>query len=459
MPVSKLFWNEVYVSDPDAPAGRHGADGRKRGDERQIDYRAAMAERRARLEVAARTARESELAAFMARNPRAAEYARFRALTDRHGAWTGWPDRLRARDVRPDDYDPELARYHLYAQWQAERQLAEAEERAAARGVSLYLDLPLGVHPHGYDTWRERALFAFNVTVGAPPDPLAPAGQDWGIHPPSPEASRLDGHRYFIAAIRKHLRFARVLRIDHIMQLHRLFWVPGGDAREGVYVRYPYEELYAILSLEAHRRGAVIVGEDLGTVPRSVRRGMRRHGVPGMYVVQFSLREVEPVEQVEPRPTSSNASGAGAGPGLMPGRAAEGAVASIGTHDTPMFGAWWTGRDAEIRAERGLMDAEEAAAEVVGRRELREKLARGLGVEVDGVAVQEALYRVLGRSEAGLVLASLEDLWMETEPQNVPGTPAELNWRRRTSRPLEAVREGDAARLLAVLNEARKGRA
>lgn len=484
MPVSRLFWNELYVADPDAAIGNGGSVGGRR-----IDYRAAMAGRRASLEPAARAffrahaadgsatgeagslepragadpelrelmraeLRVPELAAFLARNPRATDYARFRALTAHHGAWTGWPDRLRARDVRPGDYDPELARYHLYAQWQAERQLAEAEERAAARGVSLYLDLPLGVHPHGYDTWRERAQFAFDATVGAPPDPLAPDGQDWGIHPPHPEANRLDGHRYFIAAIRKHLRFARVLRIDHVMQLHRLFWVPDGDAREGVYVRYPHEELYAILSLEAHRKGAVMVGEDLGTVPTSVRRGLREHGVPGMYVVQFELREdAKGREDAE-----------GAEPALVPGSVREGAVASIGTHDTPTFAAWWTGRDAEVRAERGLMDPEEARAHVEGRADLRDKLVQGLDLdpgaafESEAAAVQAALYRVLGRSRAGLVLASLEDLWLETEPQNVPGTPAESNWRRRGRRPLEAVAEGEAVRLLAVLNEARKGR-
>ncbi len=504
MPVSRLFWNELYVADPDAAIGNGGSV-----DDRRIDYRSALAERRGRVASAARTffrehgaaegeegdspsagsgpldllgteLRPPELAGFMARNPGATDYARFRALTERYGAWSRWPARLRARDVRPGDYDPELARYHLFAQWQAERQLAEAEERGASRGVSLYLDLPLGVHPHGYDTWREREQFVLDATAGAPPDPLAPGGQQWGFHPPHPETGRLDGHRYFIAALRKHLRFARVLRIDHVMQMHRLFWVPDGDARNGVYVRYPHHELYAILSLESHRNGAVIIGEDLGTVPRRVRRAMREHGLPGMYVTQFSMR-------------------GGAEGALVPGRVPKGALASIGTHDTPMFAAWWTGRDAEVRAERGLLDPAEAEAQVAGRADLREKMIRGLGDEIDfdfdfevesglaaedkaseqaesglaegaasllrdpaerrrALAAQAALYRVLGRSEAGLVLASLEDLWLETEPQNVPGTPALENWRRRARRPIEAVTEGAPARLLGTLNAAREGR-
>ncbi|MDX1675607.1 MAG: 4-alpha-glucanotransferase, partial [Longimicrobiales bacterium] len=550
-PVSRLFWNELYVNTGDeSEVGSSAAWQAGEGPEpthRVLDYRTAMAERRGRLETEARafwrrhderggdasvdelagrgTGLEvpSELASFVARNPRAPDYSRFRAATESHGAWPGWPARLRARDLRAGDYDLEAARYHLFAQWQAERQLAEAAERAEAQGVGLYLDLPLGVHTYGYDVWRERGQFALDVTVGAPPDPLAPGGQDWGFHPPHPAASRRDGHRYFIAGIRKHLRFARVLRIDHVMQLHRMFWVPGGEAAKGVYVRYPHDELYAILCIESHRAGSVVVGEDLGTVPRAVRRSLRRHGVPGTYVVQFSLRDVagsaEAADQAD--------EGAGEpGPALVPGRVPGDALAALGTHDTPMFAAWWTGRDAEIRTERGLMGPEEAEAEVAGRADLREKLRRGLAGDFDfdfefdfdfdfdfetelpansagaaedarsrggatsaaedaslpdgpppppedggsggrgsvaelmrtGLAVQGALYRVLGRSEAGLVLASMEDLWMETEPQNVPGTPAETNWRRRARRPVEAVGRSPAVELLGALNAAREGR-
>jgi 4-alpha-glucanotransferase len=510
-PVSRLFWNELYVATSDGGGGvAHAGD-------RHLDPKLAMGARRAELEAAALSFFEAhgpsqpddegtprrglsvpeELTSFVDRNPRVLDYARFRALTETRGPWPDWPDRIRARDVRPDDYDPAAARYHLFAQWQAESQLAETARRAGDRDVVLYLDLPLGVHPHGYDVWSDRDQFATEVTVGAPPDPLAQAGQDWGFHPPQPEASRQDRHRYFITAVRKHLRFAKVLRLDHIMQLHRLFWV-ADDARDGVYVRYPHEELYAILSLESHRAGAVIVGEDLGTVPRVVRRTMRRHGVPGMYVVQFELRDAPPDPTVRSRTPDD-------GEALVPGQVRAGALASVGTHDTPTFAGWWTGRDAEIRAERGLVSDQEAADHIAGRRDLRAKLARGLAVtEIDagspgqgararpgtpgvgvvsrpaasesgldtdsgfaglpetaveeGLDVQEALYRFLGRSGAGLVLASVDDLWMETEPQNVPGTPATMNWRQRARLPLSAIGQGEAGRLLRALNEARRGR-
>ncbi|MBW3555031.1 MAG: 4-alpha-glucanotransferase, partial [Gemmatimonadetes bacterium] len=298
VPASRLFWNELYVDPARAPGAEDlPADERwtvpAGGDPRWLDARRLMAGKRPALEALSRRFfagdPEADLAAFHARNPRAEDYARFRALTERSGTWGQWPDRLRARDVRESDYDPEVARYHLYVQWLAEAQLQAATQRAADRGVSLYLDLPVGVHPDGYDVWRERALFARGASAGAPPDPLASQGQDWGFPPFHPEAARLDGHRYFVACIRKHLRFAKVLRIDHVMQLHRMFWVPAGDAANGVYVRYPAEELYAVLCLESRRAGAVIVGEDLGTVPAAVRTGMKRHGLYGMYVAQFEL--------------------------------------------------------------------------------------------------------------------------------------------------------------------------
>jgi 4-alpha-glucanotransferase len=472
-PVSRLFWNELYVE----PVHRErGLDtGGEEAPGRHFDPRQAMASRRPLLEEEARAFFQAgddgsgpsslegppELGAFRARNPHADDYARFRALVEDRGVWQGWPDRLRARDVRPGDYDEEAAAYHLYVQWRAEQQLADVAAQAGSRGVSLYLDLPLGVHGSGYDVWRFRSLFAAEARAGAPPDPLGPGGQDWGFAPVHPEASREDGHRYFIASVRKHLRFARILRVDHVMQLERMYWVVTGDARDGVYVRYPAEELYAVLCLESHRAGAVIVGEDLGTVPRSVREGMRRHGLPGMYVLEFELTDIEREGE----------------PALVPRGVPDGALASINTHDTPTFAGWWWGRDIEIRRDLGQHDADDAEAQLWGRGIMREKLARGLGEAGGGPGggtgegpdpeahagadtaswVQEALLRRMGRSGAGLVLATMEDFWLEREPQNVPGTMGDWNWRRRSARPLEALAEAPAARLMRALDEAREG--
>ncbi len=450
-PVSRLFWNELYL-DPPVPTGEPHSEGGAVYADQLFDPRAAMDLKRPALEAGCRSffatagGDPDELASFRARNPHADDYARFRALVARWGSWDGWHDRLRARDIRDGDYDEGEARYHLYVQWLAERQLATVRERAESRGVGLYLDLPLGVHSLGYDVWRERELFAAGASAGAPPDALSAEGQDWGFLPMHPETGRFERHRYFIACIRKHLRFARVLRVDHVMQLHRMYWVVDGDARAGVYVRHPAEELYAILCLESHRARAVVVGEDLGTVPRTVRRGMRRHGLPGMYVGQFELTEIEPGGRLAPKPVPAKA------------------LASIDTHDTPTFMAWWLGGDVAIRRDLGHTAPDDAARELAGRAEMRRKLAAGLGIErgtgddrdVAG-QVHVELLRRLGQSDAGLVLATMEDFWLEEEPQNVPGTLRSENWRRQARRPIEWLGQPGVVAQMDALNEAREG--
>src|SRR5690606_27044500 len=146
--------------------------------------------------------------------------------------------------------------------------LGELSAGLRARGQRLYLDLPLGVHPAGYDVWSRRELFAGGASAGSPPDAFFSLGQNWGFPPLRPDALRETGHAYVIDVLRATLRHAGMLRIDHVMALHRLFWIPAGmEARDGVYVRYPAEELYAVHCLESARHAAVIVGEDLGTVP------------------------------------------------------------------------------------------------------------------------------------------------------------------------------------------------
>jgi 4-alpha-glucanotransferase len=224
-----------------------------------------------------------------------------------------------------------------------------------------------------------------------------------------------------------------------------------GDPRQGVYVRYPADELYAILCLESRRYRSVIVGEDLGTVPRVVRDDMRRRGLPGMYVLQFELADTDEGRALEPR------------------RVPKGALASIGTHDTPTFAGWWAGRDVEIRRELGQMEAGDAEVEKAGRGEMRRKLVRGLELAEGSSAapdladeraarrVHAELLRGLGASDAGLVLATMEDLWLEPEPQNVPGSMREENWRRPFRRPMEALAEPEVAGQLEALNEAREG--
>jgi 4-alpha-glucanotransferase len=205
-----------------------------------------------------------------------------------------------------------------------------------------------------------------------------------------------------------------MLRIDHVLGLHRLFWIPpGGRPADGAYVRYPAEELYAILKIESHRHHSIIAGEDLGTVPVAVRRAMSRHGLLRLYVAQLDLLE-------HPGPLAS--------PGPR-------TVGSLNTHDMPPFAGWWKRPD---------------------HQELRQRLLEGLraaGALPDGVSdlrsVLEASLRFLGSSPARIALVNLEDLWLETEPQNVPGPPSgNPNWRRRFRYALDEIAASDEIRRL-----------
>ncbi len=291
-------------------------------------------------------------------------------------------------------------------------------------GVKFYLDLPLGVNPDGYDVWANQQLFANGASVGAPPDAFFTRGQDWGFPPLNPQTIRHQGYRYVIDYLRFQMRHTGVLRLDHVMGLHRLWWVPrGAGAADGAYVSYNAEELYAILCLESHRHQTVLVGENLGTVPPEVNRSMKRHGLRTMYVAQY---EMQPNARRPLRDPPRDC------------------VASINTHDMPMWAAHWKGLDIADRQRLGLLRPKEAREERKRRAKLRQALAgylrrkKLLTAKPNAQNVFAALVKFLCRSEAELVLVNLEDLWLETEPQNTPGTSSErVNWQRKARLSLE----------------------
>ncbi|MGZ4136305.1 MAG: 4-alpha-glucanotransferase [Actinomycetota bacterium] len=443
-PASRLFWNEVFVdvdrvaeSDPGARPGsgsRRQAGGSGPRGEDLVDYRAAAVAARSALEPLAERFFERDhpdaYRRFVAESPEVRDYARFRAEVDRRREWWGaWPPAARDGRLRGAPEADPAGRYHLYAQWLAREQLGEVGERAKAEGRGLYLDLPLGVNGASYDVWRHRRAFAVESSAGAPPDLFFSAGQDWGFPPLHPERIREDGYAYPRAAIANLMRYASALRIDHVMGLHRLFWIPRGvEPRHGAYVTYRAEEWYALLSIEAHRAGAAIVGEDLGTVPGYVRRAMRRHRFHTSYVIQF---EADP----SARPDGTS----GADPKRLLHDPPPGSAASLGTHDLPPWAAFWTAEDIELFGELGLLDPGDAGHRREERERIREAIVEGLrarglltGRRPDAAAVLEAALRFLGRSEAALVIVALEDLWLEERPQNVPGTASERpNWRGR----------------------------
>jgi 4-alpha-glucanotransferase len=445
-PASRLFWNELFLDLPAIPEWQRCPEAQRLAASAAfqtelealraaplVDYRRQMALKRQVLDLLARTffanpgGRLRSLEEFVRQHPRVEDYARFRAAGERQGtSWHVWPVGLREGLIQARDYDESARRYHLYVQWLADEQLGRLAAKARQSGPGLYLDLPLGVHADSYDVWRERTSFALGISGGAPPDPLFTGGQDWGFPPLHPEKIREEGYRYLTACLRRHMQFAGVLRIDHLMGLHRLFWVPHGQgARGGVYVRYQADELYALYCLESHRHGTVLVGEDLGTVPPEVPPAMRRHHLGGLYVGQY---EIAPDRH----------------PVLSPVR--PGALACLNTHDMPPFAAFWHGLDIDDRLALGLLDADTVRREHAHRRELCQALVRSLqaegylGADTDLPAVVRGLLAYLANGASELVLVNLEDLWQETQQQNVPGTWHERpNWQQKARHALETI--------------------
>lgn len=445
-PASRLFWNEFYVDLDAIPELPRCAEARRRleaepfraarralRDADLVDYRRQMRVKRDVLQALAKnTARPGAPGAeafhrFVRDHPALEDYARFRALGERYRApWQAWPSGPRDGRPREDDSSPRVRTYHLYAQWVAQEQLTALAERAAQSGEGLYLDLPLGVHGHGYDVWRERDSFVLEATGGAPPDAVFTKGQDWGFAPLHPQGIRQSRYRYVLAYLRHHMRLARVLRIDHVMGLHRLYMIPRGlEAREGVLVRYRAEELYAILSLESHRHRTRLVGENLGTVPAHVNGSLARHRVDGMYVVQYEMKPSGPtVLRPIPRRT----------------------VASMNTHDMPPFAAYCQGLDLVDRVGMGLMNEREAVLERQRRRRMVQRLGRLLrrgrwlaAAPAGPGDLLRGCLAMLSASRAPLVLINLEDLWLETEPQNVPDSKeSRPNWARKARYSFEA---------------------
>ncbi|MGI0132310.1 MAG: 4-alpha-glucanotransferase [Thermoplasmata archaeon] len=414
-PVSRGFWNEIYLAPTITPefarstelqrivrSSTFRADVARLEALEHVDFRSVARLKRRVVERMveefgdAPERRRRAFRAFLRAVPEVRSYGRFRAAHEGHG--------------------PKAARYHVFAQWWMHEQIAGVAQRLRRRGLRLAFDLPVGVHPNGYDVGRDADAFVPSVHVGSPPDPGVPAGQDWGFPPWSPDRLRSLSYRPFAQALRHELAVAGLLRIDHVLAFHRLFWIPAGSPpRDGAYVRYPATEMYAVVNAEAARTGATIVGEDLGTVPPDVRPALSAHGWLGLYVAELEWDGPGPSRPI-----------------------AEGSVVSLNTHDHLPFAGYWA-----VRAARG------------GAPERRDGfLASDRPTDV---ALRHAL-RALARSPARLLLVNVEDLWGETAPQNVPGTVGP-NFSRRFRIDLGTLFErADAAELLSTIDALRRAR-
>ncbi len=354
--------------------------------------------------------------------------------------WHTWPAPLRdpgsptvAEFARAHD---ESVDFHRYLQFALDAQLASAGDGLA---LGVYRDLAVGSAPDGCDTWAWPSLFAQGATVGAPPDDFAGDGQNWGLPPIAPRALREDRYRYWIRLLRAAFAHGGALRIDHVMGLFRQYWVPAGmSAQQGAYVRYPAEELLHITALESHRHNAIVVGENLGTVPPEVGPALEAYGMLSSAVVYFE-RETDG--------------------GFLPAASyPEHALVSIGTHDHVPLAGFLSGRDLEIHRQLGRLCDDGARDRAVAERDrarqwLLERLeTEGIGPAstADRADVVRAAHAFLGRTPAIMVGVALDDLGSETDPVNVPGTDNAHypNWRRKMRRSLDEIETPEAAESL-----------
>jgi len=358
--------------------------------------------------------------------------------------WPVWPQDYRDHEseavVRFAEEQIERVEYYEYLQWQAELQLGRVAGRCDALGltVGLYLDLAVSVDRAGSDAWAERDCYALGASVGAPPDDFNLKGQNWGLPPLRPDALRAARHELFIGTLRESMHQAGALRIDHVMGLMRLFWIPPKcEPRDGAYVHYPFDELLAIVALESHREGCMVIGEDLGTVPDEVRAKLASAGVLSYRLLYFERDSAGDFKPGGDYPRE--------------------ALVAVSTHDLPTLAGWWDGLDLRLRQSLNLFPSDAAReAQIVGRAQDRVRLLLALdrakllpeGVRADSppptldAPLAEAVHAYAASAPARVMMLQLEDALGVAEQSNLPGTVDEHpNWRRKLPVTLDALAE------------------
>jgi len=398
-----------------------------------------------------------------------ADFAVFEALHEHHFrekrqfSWRSWPAPMRdPRSLQVAAFAAahrDRVEFFQFLQWEADRQLAAASRagREAGLSIGLYRDLAVGADPNGAEAWADQELVAPGASIGAPPDALSRSGQNWGLAPVNPLVLRRQGFAPFIASLRANMRYAGILRLDHVMSLNRLYWIPSGmEAKAGGYVNYPFKELIRLVALESWRQACAVVGEDLGTVPEGFRDTMRSANVLSYRIFVFERKS----------------DGTFVPPSQYPALAA----ASAATHDIATLKGFWLGTDIIWRRRLGLYpDRHAQEAEAAERHRDRSLLLDALvregviaptqraeflpegGEPVYTIELRDAILAYLARSRARLMLIQLEDVLSEVEQANMPGTTdAHPNWRRRLSPSLEEIDRGvELSRVAALIEEAR----
>jgi 4-alpha-glucanotransferase len=449
-PSSRRFANPLALSitdldayrraDPDTRAEVDALRVRMPGDPSatdaaRIDHDLVWAAKRSALELLWRS-EGRPIQDLSVLEPGLRDFATWNALAESHGGrWSRWPSELRdpassAVVAARRELAPRVA-FHAWVQQQCGAQLAAVRAEAHDAGMALGVlhDLAVGVDPEGADAWALADVLATGVTVGAPPDGFTPHGQDWGLPPWRPDRLAATGYAAYRDMLRAVLAHSDGLRIDHVAGLWRLWWVPPGESSaRGTYVHYDAEAMLAVLSLEAHRAGAVVVGEDLGTVEPEVTASLAEREMLGCAVSWFM--RAEPDAPLTP-------------PAQWPERAA----ATISTHDLPTASGFLRGAHVDVRAELGLLNdvAAERESAAAGRDELLE-LLRSQGFLDDPATATErevvlAMHRLLAATPCRLKLISPYDVLGEPRQPNLPGTVDEYpNWRLPFPLTLEQLR-------------------
>ncbi len=351
------------------------------------------------------------------------------------GDWRMWAEEYRdpASDaVRrfAQGHQQEVA-FHSWMQWVADQQLGDAAKSAGTMEIGLYRDMAVGADISGVETWSNQKAVVCGAHIGAPPDIFNPAGQDWGLPPFHPRELKEQHYKSFIELIRANMRHAGALRIDHVMALQHLYWIPSPQPpQSGAYVRYPREDLIGILALESQRNQCMVIGEDLGTVPDGFRERMAEAHILSYRVLFFEQNRKMGVFR-------------------RPAKYPKLAVAVASNHDLPTVRAWWLGRDIELREQLQLYpDAQEAGFQRRlrdrDRKQLRSALqAAGLvrkSAEMQPEDLVRLVYAYLAATSSFATLVQLDDVTGEIDPANVPGSTSQYpNWRRKLSVTLEEI--------------------
>ena len=452
-PSSRRFANPLYLRVSDTaeyrradPALRAQVDALKPADGELIDYSAVWQAKRAALELLWPLAGEVDLES----DPGLTDFARFCALAEGYGPdWQQWPAEFR----RPDSpavrsYRSERIAFHAWLQHLLDAQLDAANEAARAQGmpVGIVHDLAVGIDPSGADGWLLQDVLAAGVHAGAPPDAFNQLGQDWGLAAWRPDRLIATGYAAYRDMLRRIFRHAGGLRVDHVAGLWRLWWVPPGmGPTGGTYVHYDPEAMLGILALEAQRAGAVVIGEDLGTVLPEVTEGLERMNMLGSAVLWFTRDYDDPQA-----------------PFRAPDDYPRNALASISTHDLPTAAGFLTGEQVRVRARLGQLAGpveEERRVAEKDRAQLLTALRRA-GLVTPENTDQEiviAMHEFLARTPCRLVTASLYDVLGELDQPNLPGTMDEYpNWRLRLRAGLEQLAGDQRIRQVAMILAQRK---